>query len=137
MKEIKVVKGNVEYRIPEHKKKEYLDMGYSVLDAQGKVAIQGRPVTMADYKQRVAELEALVKEQDEQLALLAADNSAKDGRVAELTYELNKLKNAGNGADGPSDAPKSEGEGFIPEAAETAESEPQVAKKGKAAKKAE
>lgn len=54
---LKVVKGNVEYRIPAHKKKEYLDQGYSVLDESGKVLVEGRPVTLKDYQQRIAELE--------------------------------------------------------------------------------
>ena len=84
---LKVVKGNVEYRIPAFKKKEYLELGYSILDGHGNVVVEGRPVTLVDHQQRIAELE-------KQLAATESEHADLQKAHAEVTSECVQLKEA-------------------------------------------
>ena len=87
---LKVVKGNVEYRIPAHKKKEYLEQGYSVLDGHGNVVIEGRPVTLVDHKQRIADLERQLAAKAEEADKLKAELVEKDKIIVLLNERLEK-----------------------------------------------
>ncbi len=87
---LKVVKGNVEYRIPAHKKKEYLEQGYSVLDGHGNVVIEGRPVTIVDHKQRIADLEKQLAAKTEEADKLNAEIAEKDKIITLLNERLER-----------------------------------------------
>ncbi len=87
---LKVVKGNVEYRIPAHKKKEYLEQGYSVLDGHGNVVIEGRPVTIVDHKQRIADLEKQLAAKTEEADKLKTELVEKDKIITMLNERLEK-----------------------------------------------
>lgn len=106
---IRVFKGNVEYRVSDEKKQEYLDLGYSVLDDDGHVIIQGRPVTLADYKQRVSEMETTLKrcevEYEELNARFVALKSAYDTLEASVRgAETKSTSGNGDGSNGKSKA---------------------------------
>lgn len=66
---ILIKKGNGERLVPEEKMAEFLELGYSVIDSSGKVLINPKPTTIADYK-------SLVKKLEYEKAALQADYEA-------------------------------------------------------------
>lgn len=57
-----VKRANVELRVPEERVKEYLEMGYSVIDSDGNVIQRCQPQTLEDYKRYARELEEQIAE---------------------------------------------------------------------------
>ncbi len=57
-----VKRANVELRVPEDQVKEYLDLGYSVIDSDGNVIQHCKPQTLEDYKRYARELETQIEE---------------------------------------------------------------------------
>lgn len=109
MELIRVCKGNCEYMVPDFKEKEYLALGYSVLNDDGTVRIHGRPVTLEDYKLRLGELEAenqklkealseanaqLQLERDEYTTLKSAYDTLTSSNDAEGTNSSTAAKKA-------------------------------------------
>ena len=60
-----VKRANVELRVPEDRVKEYLEMGYSLIDSTGKIIQRCEPQTLEDYKLYARELEAQLAELQE------------------------------------------------------------------------
>ena len=67
-----VRRGNGELLIPDEKMAEYLSMGYSVIDSNGKVLVQAEPTTVPQYKELVATLRRQVKDLQTQVNALTA-----------------------------------------------------------------
>lgn len=53
---ITVIKGNVELYVPEEQKDRYLKLGYSVVDANGKIVEEATPTDVAFLQSKVREL---------------------------------------------------------------------------------
>ena len=109
MELIRVCKGNCEYKVPDYKEKEYLALGYSVLNDDGTVRIHGKPVTLEDYKLRLGELESenlklkealseadtqLQKEREEHIALKSAYDTLTSSDKEEETNSSTTVKRA-------------------------------------------
>lgn len=63
MAEIKVQRGNKILRIDDSNKQTYLDLGYDVIDAKGKITEHNsKTVTIAEYQALIAENKALKAE---------------------------------------------------------------------------
>ena len=71
-----VRRGNGELLIPDEKMAEYLSMGYSVIDSNGKVLVEAEPTTAPQYKELVATLRRQVKDLQTQVAVLEEQNTA-------------------------------------------------------------
>lgn len=71
-----VRRGNGELLIPDEKMAEYLSMGYSVIDSNGKVLVEAEPTTVPQYKELVATLRRQVKDLQTQVAVLEEQNTA-------------------------------------------------------------
>ncbi len=82
-------KGNGERLVPDEKVAEFLEMGYSAIDDLGRVLIQAKPTTIADYKALVSKL------QQENAALQA------DYQQLKQMYEQLSASNAPDCSDKP------------------------------------
>lgn len=71
-----VRRGNGELLIPDEKMAEYLSMGYSVIDSNGKVLVEAEPSTIPQYKALVASLRKQVRDLKAQVAVLEEQNTA-------------------------------------------------------------
>ena len=71
-----VRRGNGELLIPDEKMAEYLSMGYSVIDSNGKVLVEAEPSTIPQYKTLVADLRNQVRDLKAQVAVLEEQNTA-------------------------------------------------------------
>lgn len=78
-------KGNGERQVPEEKVAEFLALGYSVIDSEGKVLVEAEPTNLAEYK---AALTKARKERDEYKAAL--DEALARAETAEKALEATK-----------------------------------------------
>lgn len=78
---MRAVKGNKEYTIEESQQKGYQDMGFDILDDDGKVIAYGRGKTVSyeEYMKVVREAEALRT----RIAQLEAETLAKEAKKAD------------------------------------------------------
>lgn len=78
---MRAVKGNKEYTIEESQQKGYQDMGFDILDDDGKVIAYGRGKTVSyeEYMKVVREAEALRTK----IAQLEAETLAKEAKKAD------------------------------------------------------
>lgn len=78
---MRAVKGNKEYIIEESQQKGYQDMGFDILDDDGKVIAYGRGKTVSyeEYMKVVREAEALRT----RIAQLEAETLAKEAKKAD------------------------------------------------------
>lgn len=95
-----VRRGNGELLIPDEKMAEYLSMGYSVIDSNGKVLVEAEPSTIPQYKalvaslrKQVADLSAQAQALEEQITALKTRDSAD--KAADTVQPTNSTPEAG------------------------------------------
>ena len=75
---VRVRRANGERIIPDEKVAEYLEMGYSVLDAKGNVVKRPEPKTIPELKAALAEKDKLIAELSASVEELKAALAEKD-----------------------------------------------------------
>lgn len=85
-------KANGERLVPDEKVPEFLEMGYSVIASDGKVLQEARPTTLAQYRNKVIELEQRLREVqtgfNAYVDEMCASMMAKEQRILELEKML-------------------------------------------------
>lgn len=82
-----MIKGNGERLVPDEKVTEYLEMGYSVIDRDGKVIKKPKPTTPAEFNEIVHAYEQEIAQKDEAILALTADNNMLKAALADLTKQ--------------------------------------------------
>lgn len=102
-----MIKGNAEHLVPDEKVTEFLKMGYSVIDSDGKVLVEAEPSTIPQYKALVASLRNQVKALEEKVAALEEQNTALKTRDnASKAADGQQPTNSTPEAEGPQNAEK-------------------------------
>ena len=91
---VRVRRANGERIIPDEKVAEYLEMGYSVLDAKGNVVKRPEPKTIPELKAALVEKDKLIAELSASVEELKAALVEKDKLIAELSASVEELKAA-------------------------------------------
>jgi predicted nuclease with TOPRIM domain len=77
----KVLKGNKQLTVAEEKVNEFLQMGYNLIDDEGKIVKAGQATTLKDIKAENDTLKAKYSE-------LEKENEALKAQAADLTAQL-------------------------------------------------
>ena len=83
-----MVKANCEQKVPEEKVKEFLELGYSLLDENGKVLEKGKPQSKDDFMIANANLKKDLDAALEENETLVKENAALKAKVEELTAAI-------------------------------------------------
>lgn len=83
---VRVRRANGERIIPDEKVAEYLEMGYSVLDAKGNVVKRPEPKTIPELKAVIAEKDKIIAELTAENEKLKADLAEKDAATTCNTH---------------------------------------------------
>lgn len=87
-----VMKGNKQLTVAEHKIKEFLAIGYSLIDEEGKIVQAGNATSLTEIKSENATLKAeLAKYQSinlEEIEAIKAENETLKAQIEDLTSQL-------------------------------------------------